>query len=674
MKMTRWWSAIEDSTPATHTGTEKEEEECPQSLECALGRAENYVSDTTDNTPNDHFSSKFPAVPRFPRPIDVSGHLVTNGILHALLVRDTNGQKQSVCAVGDVPDTGSEDDSDQEEAGDSNYAIIDGGAGDNLFMCDADCWKTYGKSNSSWGTAKRNERIRAAGEGRITILVEADDGRKFALEVFAYHVPQLAMNLMSVHYLCQRGYVVEYSLPNTFIKTRCAKNVVLKCPSRGRLWALPFQLKIKPQEEYVFISAAMHPSIYRLHEKYGHASLQKLKRMAIVGELDDEDKEDRIEVNLAKGTIDCQSCAAGVQAKKRGEKKRGQGKREYDLWELVSTDHVGPYPPMYGGYRYLSLFVEHKAELSILAQVYTCTSSETKEGMEDVYTLVKAQVGIDIKRMRSDKGSDYTSREVKDWAASKGVVLETVPPDGHGQLGRAEARIGVLNRIARTLMRRAGAPHKFFFFAVMHIAARDNRSTHNKRKSSYEQAWGKKPRNLLCLPWGCEVMAVDPRELGKEEHDRGQRCVFLGADYTTRDAATLLHINTNSLISRRSFRAFPRVYPFRSLDRPKSDKTDALHRAVDEILRDRGMDDVDVFEGGRVRMRKRMKKICMESMKITSHLTIHPKTHLSTTIMNNETIMTIMTISNHTHLNMKRARHPQIHQTNQHQKKKKMMI
>ena len=70
--------------------------------------------------------------------------------------------------------------------------------------------------------------------------------------------------------------------------------------------------------------------------------------------------------------------------------------------------------------------------------------------------------------------------------------------------------------------------------------------------------------------------------------------MFLGADYTSRDAAILLHLHTNRIIHRRSFRAFPNQYPFREQDAPKSDKIDALHRAVDEVLQERGMEDVDV--------------------------------------------------------------------------------
>ena len=94
------------------------------------------------------------------------------------------------------------------------------------------------------------------------------------------------------------------------------------------------------------------------------------------------------------------------------------------------------------------------------------------------------------------------------------------------------------------------------------------------------------------------MVGVSPQELEKGEYDRGEECVFLGADYTSRDAAVLLHLQTNRIIHRRSFRAFPNQYPFRKQEAPKSDKTDALHRAVDEVLEERGMDDVDVSDGG----------------------------------------------------------------------------
>ena len=95
-------------------------------------------------------------------------------------------------------------------------------------------------------------------------------------------------------------------------------------------------------------------------------------------------------------------------------------------------DHAGPYPAMFGGYRYFSLFVDHGSELVVIDQAHTCTSNETTQGMQTLHELVRTQTNKNIKGMRSDKGTDYTSNEAKEWASEVGMVLETVPPDGLG--------------------------------------------------------------------------------------------------------------------------------------------------------------------------------------------------------------------------------------------------
>ena len=236
---------------------------------------------------------------------------------------------QWVYAVGNIPKKGSDEDSDEES--EPFYAILDGGAVDNMFNVAEECFKTYKKCNASWGTAKRNNLLRAAGEGKIVIRVVDTRNKAYAIELHAYHVPQLAMNLLSVYYLCKRGYVVEHDLPFTTIRQKGSSNPIFRCPVRGRLWAMSFKTKIQPQEEFVFLSVDVPPMIMKLHEKHGHASLAKLKRMAIIGELDDESKEVRVHLNLLKGDITCAACDAGIRARRRGEilKKRGKGKEDY---------------------------------------------------------------------------------------------------------------------------------------------------------------------------------------------------------------------------------------------------------------------------------------------------------------------------------------------------------
>ena len=160
------------------------------------------------------------------------------------------------CAVDDISKKA---DGDSDEESESLYAIIDGGAVDNMFNVPEECFKTYTRSKASWGTAKRDNHLRAAGEGKIVIRVEDTRNKGYAIELYAYHVPQLAMNLLSVHDLCQRGYVVEHNLPHTTIRQKGSSEPIFRCPVKGRLWALPFKTKLQPQEEFVFLSVDVPP-------------------------------------------------------------------------------------------------------------------------------------------------------------------------------------------------------------------------------------------------------------------------------------------------------------------------------------------------------------------------------------------------------------------------------
>jgi hypothetical protein len=134
-----------------------------------------------------------------PEDVPLIDVLVTNGNLHACLTTRQPTARQAL-AVGGV-DQADEGSSDSEEDDNGEFAIIDGGAGDNLLNFDRDCWgNDYRRDNKqSWGTAKQGERIRAVGAGTISIIVEASNKKKFAMQLYAYHVPQIAMNLISVY-------------------------------------------------------------------------------------------------------------------------------------------------------------------------------------------------------------------------------------------------------------------------------------------------------------------------------------------------------------------------------------------------------------------------------------------------------------------------------------------
>ena len=108
-------------------------------------------------------------------------------------------------------------------------------------------------------------------------------------------------------------------------------DIVFNCPLKGKLWQLPLVLSAKPHHSYVFAASGLPDCLRELHERYAHASITKLKAMAVVGELDGEPAATRVALQAAKGDIDCVSCAAGKKAKKRGEKRKDQGPKQCRL-------------------------------------------------------------------------------------------------------------------------------------------------------------------------------------------------------------------------------------------------------------------------------------------------------------------------------------------------------
>ena len=514
--------------------------------------------------------------------------------------------QDGVYAVGGQDEEDDSSSSSDDEGVTRADAILDGGAADNMFNVPPECFDTYKKCNASWNTAKRSVRVQAKGQGRIYLRATSADDKAYNLQVDAFHVPELASNLLSVYYLCNRGYQVVHALPKAEIRVN--DNLVFECPVKGRLWYLPLTLKIQPHHSYVF-AAPGHPDCLReLHERHAHAPLAKLKAMAVVGELDDEPAATRVALQAATGDLDCVACAAGKLAKKRGEKHKGKGKgpQQYKTWEMVSVDDAGPYPRQFGGFQYFSVMIDHGSELLVVTRKHTCDARTVVTDFDDLNMLVINQLNKNIKHIRIDRGPANTAQATRRWASSKGILLEYAPPDGHGEIGRAEALIGALNRAARTLMKQAKAPHYLFFHAVLHLAQTRNR-TYNPRiqMTPFAKAWGRPHRNKTHLPWGCLLVLTSPRELEKGETGREEYGAFLGVDHSSRGGVMALNLNTNKIIHRRSYRAFLNKSRWPKQRPDAEDKLEALQRVVSDVVgndddddNDDDSDDDDAREGG----------------------------------------------------------------------------
>ena len=141
-------------------------------------------------------------------------------------------------------------------------------------------------------------------------------------------------------------------------------------------------------------------------------------------------------------------------------------------------------------------------------------------------------------------------------------MQEFCPPDGHGQIGKAEKRIGDLNEKAKLLILQAGMPYKFMFLAMQFVVGVQNRTKKNGEPSPWE-AIGlpveKRKRNTL--PWGSHFAAPETDRWSKSNPGRLIDCAYLGEDWASPDAKWLLALRSGEIISRRSGKSTPGSFP-----------------------------------------------------------------------------------------------------------------
>ena len=77
--------------------------------------------------------------------------------------------------------------------------------------------------------------------------------------------------------------------------------------------------------------------------------------------------------------------------------------------------------------------------------------------------------GRELKIFKSDRGSEFISKDFIRWLDQKGISVETCPPSNHNENGVVERRIGVISRLALTNLTHSGLDPKFYADAYEHV-------------------------------------------------------------------------------------------------------------------------------------------------------------------------------------------------------------
>ena len=332
-------------------------------------------------------------------------------------------------------------------------------------------------------TTADGRTIKAIGMGDMH--VELPNGSKKTKTVFknAIHAPEMAFTLISISRLDKAGYSVTFNKGMCTIKDKTGC-VIATIPHSDGLYRV-----VAPKEsgnrDYANV-ASEKMTISEAHRKLGHIAHAAVKHAISNGyitgiELDEDSKPEFCEAcEKAKSARQPFPKESDTRATKYGERVH------WDLWGPASVKSLN-------GHSYVAARIDDATRETML--YFQNKKSETFESYKRDEAYIFTQFGNQIKVSRSDKGGEFTGKEITHHQDMKGTIREFSVHDSPPQNGVAERGMRTRAERARALLIASGLPRFLWEEAMRHTTWLQNRTPTRAldRKTPYEMKNKKKP-------------------------------------------------------------------------------------------------------------------------------------------------------------------------------------
>lgn len=389
--------------------------------------------------------------------------------------------------------------------------VIDSGATDHLIM-DLDLLQAPRKLQFpiEFSLAGEQASLKATHGG--TMRLHSRVGEREMTELYlqkVYAVPGLRHNLFSV--TCAEAAGGEVLFKNGKALVKFNGQIFAVGHRRGSLYYLDFQIV---PAEINLVQGKDQNELW--HRRLGHLSMGNVCKL--------------INTQMATGTdtrvsslLDfCEPC---VKAKSTRQPYSGSRPATKRPLERVHTDVCGPMPVVSNdGYRYFVTFTDDFTHLVVTYLLHS--KSEVVDKLKEYVAMATSHFDSKMSRLRSDRGGEFTSNEVKAYCKSKGIVMELNPPYNPELNGVAERLNRTLLDKARSMLIESGLPDSLWDEAVMAATYLTNRSPTAalKNKTPFQAWFGRKPNISNLRVFGCHAFSQVP---AGQRSKLGQRSVAL---------------------------------------------------------------------------------------------------------------------------------------------------
>ena len=256
-----------------------------------------------------------------------------------------------------------------------------------------------------------------------------------------------------------------------------------------------------------------------LHWKLGHATEKTIRRL--------------VKRNLLRG-LDVRlsdlghlrdPCTACLCGRAKRSPNLGVIQRSEVIGHTFSVDERGPFKDEDAdGNTHVRTFVCDASGFMVRFLVKTMSSAVAIEQLEEVRTACTLR-GHTLTRLRLDRGSHFTSHDMRDFCRRNSITLDLVAPRNKDANGIAEAHnLHLMNRL-RTYM--IGLPTSFWGYAAMYETLAYNAMTSSRSKTPFELFHGQAPSFRLFELFGCSGVYHVPEE--NKAKPRGRTGYYVGA-------------------------------------------------------------------------------------------------------------------------------------------------
>lgn len=384
-------------------------------------------------------------------------------------------------------------------------------------------------------TAAQDAPLKATHRGEMLIEVLGRDGVVETLllsEVF--HVPGLQMNLLSENKITESGVnVIQFSKEHADVLNTETKKILFSATRVGSAKYVHFRaiLADKSATTHACPAASQIPTDltqtisrppttstekWRWHRRLGHLSGKYLRRLEL---------QSPTFPKLNFGATDFLSCTVCAQAKSTRAGHNTVRHEAVRLFEIVSTDILGPFTTGIMGEKFVATFIDNFSHFVYIALMKN--KSDVAAAFAKYHKATEAKFpGSPLHILRADCAREYVDGDFRAYCEAAGVTIEETVAHSPELNGVAERMNRTIEERMRALLFDAALPMQYWPWAIKAAVYLINRSpsrTNPEYKTPFE-IWYDRPPNYTNLRiFGCLAYRHVPEAVRNQTTSKQRR-------------------------------------------------------------------------------------------------------------------------------------------------------